>query len=162
MKTADRILSEHTAFSAAVLPVKDILAAMQEYADQEVIRIGPRAWETSRISKLQNSEVFMNGAEILIKYKPPALSMSKMAEELGELLTKTLQRINDPKKVSREEFMEELVDVQMHLLIFESIFNDPKENEEIVALKTAKMVMSEDFNQYLEQHKNAKTESPWF
>lgn len=107
----------------------------------------------SRIAELQKSWEFIGGCKVLIERKPLNLSLLKMAEELNELSTKILQKLNNPDKVNHADIMEELVDVQMHLLIFEEIYNDVNINKDTVRTKISKMINSEDFKKYANQPK---------
>lgn len=105
----------------------------------------------TRHQHLKDSEAFNFGVKVLFAKKPLKKSLLKMAEELSELSTKILQHVNNPNKVKHEDLLEELVDVQMHLDIFELFYNDSVLNRNIVDNKVEKMIMSEDFQKYLDK-----------
>jgi hypothetical protein len=116
---------------------------------------------TNTISDLLlRDDSFKEGLAILLRQKHPRGLMVKAAEELSELTTKLLQRANHPttddavrNKVSDEELIEELVDVQQHLIMLQQMF-DPIQYIQITLEKTNKMLRSEDFQKYLQMDRN--------
>lgn len=65
-------------------------------------------------------------AKLLAKHNKPKYNLTKAAEELNELSTVLLQRVNKASKVSSEKIIEELGDVRQRLAVLEVIFGEKK------------------------------------
>lgn len=66
---------------------------------------------------------FNEAIEKLLLHKPKRENLLKAIEELSELSTILLQKINKPDKVSDFEISEEIADCEMHLIILKHYFS---------------------------------------
>lgn len=69
------------------------------------------------MNKEDYSFATVQGIEQIALLKERKKILSKAAEELSELSTKILQRLNDKDKVSDESLFEEMVDVELQMVI---------------------------------------------
>lgn len=99
---------------------------------------------------------FKEGVDVLLRQKHLKDSLSKAAEEFGELNVRILQMINKPEKTVPYDFLEELVDAKMHLLLLMKTFRLDL-YPEIIREKIDKMLSSEDFLHY----KKLDDETKW-
>ncbi len=100
---------------------------------------------------LHNSE-FVRGVSVLLSNKPQNLCILKAAEELNELATVLLQWHNKPENFNQAEFIQELIDVQMHLILLQQYYL-PEELMGISDIKVTKMINSKDFKHYEQANK---------
>ena len=87
---------------------------------------------------------FKDGIDMLLERKHLRASLSKAAEEFGELNVRLLQMINKPEKALQYDFLEELVDAKMHLYKLMKHFRLDL-YPEIIREKVDKMLTSDDF-----------------
>lgn len=99
---------------------------------------------------LLESKRFLIGIFTLHKYKPRQFVFSKAAEELNELAVKLLQLSNNPSsnKVTDEEILEEIVDVQMNLLLLIKYHRNERQIEKTTERKIEKFLASADVRHY--------------
>lgn len=90
---------------------------------------------------LMNNKEFVEGINLLFKNRSKKKNLKKFAEELSELTTKILQKLNNPSKVGGDRILEELVDVQMHIIIAEMYYLEFEINDMAVE-KINKMLNS--------------------
>lgn len=96
---------------------------------------------------LLESDEFIEGVKLLIEKKPRDKSLLKAAEELNELSTAILKAVNKNNGDLSWDILEELVDVQMHLLLLQKLFK-PDHLRDYVYQKVAKMIDSKEFHYY--------------
>lgn len=91
---------------------------------------------------------FMDGIKGLFTNKSQREVYIKAAEEMNELVTKLLQYANEPSKITDDELLEEIVDVQMHLILlmkYHPIKNQLEQSE----IKIMKFINSTDYKTYV-------------
>ncbi len=102
-----------------------------------------------------DSSEFLQGLKILFLKKSKKKTFLKAAEELNELSTKIIQWVNDNDKVSDEDIVEEIVDVQMHLLTLQQHFSQ-QTCHDMALKKIKKFIDSKDFIEYKNQYLKAQ------
>jgi vacuolar-type H+-ATPase subunit I/STV1 len=109
----------------------------------------------NKIAKnLNESVTFQVAIEQLYVHKPLDKIIVKAAEELNELAATLLQFVNkEDKAKQRQNVLEEMVDVNMHLQLLEKHFvgiaNAGNSQARLMVLrKINKMLNSRDFKQY--------------
>jgi phosphoribosyl-ATP pyrophosphohydrolase len=99
---------------------------------------------------LLRKDEFKKGIEILIEHKSKKKAFMKCAEEAGELNLAIVQAYNKPSDEDEEHIIEELVDIQMHIILMQRYFNPILINRKVNE-KIKKMVESKDFQKYVEK-----------
>lgn len=97
-------------------------------------------------SLLENKD-FCIAVQNLLKNKKKRKVFYKAAEETNELGAKLLKEANTPFKVDDEDLLEEIVDVQMHLILVQKYFRKELK-EKIIAEKVSKLINSKDYQKY--------------
>lgn len=73
--------------------------------------------------KIQDIPELVENLNVLLHKKPEDLIIQKAAEELSELVTEILKKLNKPEKVNDDEIREEIADVKMNLHLLGLLFN---------------------------------------
>lgn len=79
--------------------------------------------DTSITDMLNNDPDFRTAIDDLKRNKPYKKILIKACEELNELSTKLLQKVNNYEKVTDEEIGEEIIDAQMHLILLTKLIS---------------------------------------
>lgn len=100
------------------------------------------------ISKALSEDIaFRKALSVLHNHKSREMIFIKACEELNELSTKMLQWVNNTDKITNNDLMEEIVDVQMHLDLLQLIFHS-SDLEGARLQKVNKFLTSKDFLKY--------------
>lgn len=104
--------------------------------------------------RLNDDKEFNAAIDILFKHKPERKIIQKAVEELMELATKLMQDLNDPDKLSDAEIVEEIVDVNMHLILIEKLFGQHT-CKRLVGEKVRKFLSSKSLAKYASKEAEA-------
>ncbi len=89
---------------------------------------------------------FSDSIEILYQNKPKNKILKKACEEISELLTAILQKMNK-KETPDEEILEEMVDAQTHIILLQKFFSQ-ETIRKMVDQKVEKFLLSKDLKKY--------------
>lgn len=106
---------------------------------------------------METDQRFVLGVDALAAHKSMKKIFVKAAEELNELSVKLLKHANNPDKVTSEAIMEEVVDVQMHVILLLQVLPfDLEQQTAQAAHKIEKFINTADYKKFVEKHQNAK------
>jgi len=104
---------------------------------------------------LMQNQQFVEAINLLFKNKSKKKNINKLLEELSELSTALLQKVNNKNKINEREILKELVDVQMQIQIVLLYYSDI-DKQYITKEKLEKFFQSATYKKYCITDKEKK------